>query len=637
MADITQMQIRGDWRVIVRQNNAGFAQRVRALGTADGDRALAGTPGMIADIHGDGQVPWVLKIEHNDGSGWQDNWIRDMAPGLTTPLPPGVIIRRIESEDITTPDSDRDFDDLRIELQKIGMVAQPARPHAIHPSTLTMMPDGIFEASLGRHFMAVTVRNIWTRDWPVGASVGLTQRSRAWLAAGGVRVVDQWSAEDQRIFDQEVTADGRVVVGALPAWDTIVVHFKVDVAEAAPRKHQVEVEVAEPISHINREARSPMMVTRTTFDSQTSTFVSECDVGRLTAAIGELVVDYNTLKRAVFRARRLFRGDGGSTGGSPGHGGDGGPGGCDPAEIERIRQQLLAFLKGERIDLCQVVRELQCCCAHGGGDGDGGSGDDGTWGGSGGTGMEVLMFPSLVDYRVDYAPDFNGQFGPLPFEDPWWKLLLVIIAIILSLATAASAAADLANGSDDVVIGNVRRSLLNERVDAAVAELNGNRSLTAAMFSYLDARTGEDNTVPRNALGSVIDTAGAIMTNDEILEAIDAFNENPDDEAAKAGVRVFKSGARTGLTFGRMLIVRNSTRDDDRDGVADREFIDQLVIGEDPDFPNGVSDSGDSGSLWLHWETFRVVGLNHAGSRPDNTAFANRIEDVMAAMDIRFA
>jgi hypothetical protein len=633
MADIIKLSIVGDWRVVVQSKNAGWSQRIRMTGTAAGELVLAGVPGYALDVYGRDQVPWELHIEHDDGGGWQPSWVREVASSISA----GHITRTIDSEDVTSPTSDRDFNDLVIRLEKLGMVAQASRPFAVHPTTLLPMPDGIFEASLGRYFMGVTARNVWTHTWLPNSRVGLTQRSRQWLAAAGVQVVDVWSQEDQAAFGQDV-AGGRVLVGALEPWQTRLVYFKVDVTAAPPRKHQVEIEVAEPVSHLHRDARAPMMVTRTTWDADQGVFISECDRGRLVAAVRELGVDYNTLKRAVFRARKLFK-EGGGAGGGTGPGGPGTGGGrpgCDRAEIERLRRDLLAFLKGAKVDPCEIWRRLQCCCATGGfGDG-GGTGGDGTWTGGGGTGLEVLAVPTQVDYRVEYAPAFAGKFGPIPFDDPWWKIVLAIIALLLSLGAAASAAADLANHSDDVVIGEVTRSVLDDLVDAAVVTLNGNRSLSASIFSYLDAESGEDNVVPVTSLGGRIDTTGGTMTNAEITAAIAAFNANPTDPAALAGVRVFKSGARTGLTFGQMFAVQPSSRDDDDDGVSDRTFQNQVIIQQDPAFPNGVSDGGDSGSLWLHLDTRRVVALNHAGNRDNNTAIGSRIEDVMARLAIRF-
>lgn len=632
--EITELTLEGAWRVIVQSREAAWDQRVVADDTESGTQVLSGNPGNRMDVYGDEARPWTLRIEHNDGSGWEESWLQAGPEQVFA----GSITRVVESEDTTTPDSDRDFNDLVIRLEKIGMVEQPARPHAVMPASLHMMPDGVFEATLGRYYMRLTIRNTWTREWPSDARVDITRRSRQWLAARGVRVVDAWTNEEMDALGQEVVG-GAVAVGDLDPWETRTVYFKVDVADAAPRKHQVEVEVAEDSTHLSKYARSPMMVTRTTFDPEEAVFRSECDRGTLVAAIRELSVDYNSLKSAVFTARELFGGGGGTDVG-PGAGGDwepGGQAGCSQAELEMLRRELIAFLSGEDVDICRLWARLQCCCAGGGfGDGDG-SGDGDPWVERPPTGLEVVAIPTRIDYRVEYAPAFQGQFGPIPFDDPWWKIVLAVIAVILALGAAASAAADLANRSDDVVIGEVTRSVLNERVDAAVATLNGERDLTAALFSYLDAESGELNTVPFESLDGIFDTSGAILTNTEIAGLIATFNANPGDTAAQEGVRVVKSGARTGLTFGRMRSVQDTTRDDDDDGVADRTFQDQVVIEEDPDFPNGLSNSGDSGSLWLHWETGAVVGLNHAGSRSANTAHASRIEDVMSEMAIRFA
>lgn len=633
MPEPTEISLQGAWRIVVESRSAAWNQRVVAENTESGRQVVTGNPGNRLDVYGQDGTPWTLRIQHDDGSGWEDSWLR---PG-TEEVSGGTITRTVESEDVTTPDSDRDFDDLVIRLEKIGMVEQPARPHAVNPTSLQMMPDGIFEATLGRYYMRVTVRNTWTRPWPSDARVKITRRSKQWLAASGVRVVDAWSSEEMEALGQEVVG-GEVVVGDLDPWESRTLYFKVDVAEAAPRKHQVELQVDEETSHLSKYARAPMMVTRTTFDADDGVFRSECDRGTLVAAVRELSVDYNTLKTAVFRARQLFGGEGGGGGPRPGGtGGDGGADGCSEAELERLRRELKAFLAGEDVDLCRLWSRLQCCCAGGGFGGDGGMGDGDPWVERPPSGLEVVAIPTRVEYRVEYASSFEGQFGPIPFDDPWWKVVLAVVAVILALGAAASAAADLANKSDDVVIGQVTRSVLNERVDAAVATLNGERDLTDAIFSYLDAASGEANTEPYEDLGEVFDTAGTTLSNTEIANLITAFNTNPGDDDARKGVRVVKSGARTGLTFGRMRAVRDAPRDDDDDGVADRTFVDQVIIEEDPDFPNGVSNSGDSGSLWLHWETGAIVGLNHAGNRDANTATASRIEDVMAEMGIDFA
>jgi hypothetical protein len=116
-----------------------------------------------------------------------------------------------------------------------------------------------------------------------------------------VIVVDAWSNEDEEAFGQRVIG-GRVVVGALPAWESRLIYFKVDVSAAATRKHKVEVQVydefsgAEELSLLNKKASAPISVTRTTYDPVRAAFVATCDVGVFSAAIKELTVDLTTFK-----------------------------------------------------------------------------------------------------------------------------------------------------------------------------------------------------------------------------------------------------------------------------------------------------------------------------------------------------
>lgn len=631
MPEPTQLTLQGAWRVVVQSRSAGWDQRVLMVGTESGDRSLNGSPGNRIDIYGNDGDPWTLKIQHNDGSGWEESWLRPGPEQVSS----GSITRVIESEDKTSEDSDRDFNDLVVRLEKLGMVEQPVRPHAIRPPDLQIMPDGIFEASLGRYYMRVTVQNTWTRPWPSGARVRISDRSRSWLETRGVAVIDTWASEEMEAFGQDVIG-GAVEVGDLDPWQTRDIYFKVNVSEALPKKHQIEVQVEEDAAHLSKYARAPIMVTRTTYDPGEGVFVSACDRGTMTAAVHEISVDYNTLKSAVYRARQIFAGSGSSSSDPGSRRPDRGRRlSCSEAELESLRRDLLDFLKGEQQDICDLWSRLQCCCSRGGF--DGGISDKDPWVELDPSGLEVVAVPTKVTYRIDYQSEFAGQYGPIPFDDPWWKIVLAVIAVILALGAAASAAADLANRSDDVVIGQLTRSVLNDLVDAAVTTLNGERDLTGAIFSYLDAQSGELNTVPFRDLDGVIDTEGATLTNTDIADRIAAFLADPDDEAAQDGVRVVKSGARTGLTFGRMCGIEDSSRDDDGDDVPDRTFRDQIIIEEDPDFPNNVSNSGDSGSLWLLWETGAIVGLNHAGNREDNRAIANRIDDVISELGIEFS
>lgn len=647
----------GKWRLTVIQKQAAYSQRFIITGSATADGTYSGNVGVSVQVEGNEDQPWTMAIEHNDGStGWQPSEVRKRSDSQSG----SKIEVVIESEDIPIG-GDRDFTDCVIKAEKIGMIDVPSVGDAIWPTTMQMMPEGIFEKALGRYFLAIRVNNIWTRRWPAGASVGLTQSCRQSLANRGIVVSDVWDAEDQAAVGQDIVMSSgraRVTVGALNPWETELVYFKLDVSGVAPSIHTqgIELDVLEPgtpdPAHSNRKASSKIWISQTTFDPDKNVFVSESNIGRMTAAIREITVDYRSLKRAVEKARELF-GDGQGpwsqppTTGTPGQQ-------CSKRELELLRRQLLDFLGGKEIDICKMWSRIQCCCASGGFGGRPGDGDPGRdpWSKTPPTGLEIISVPNAIDYTIDYNQPFAGKHGPIPYEDPWWKVLLMIIAIILTIAAIVSASADLANRSNDTVIGQVTRAVLNApvtepdqatisiddpgSVDAAVVRLNGNRGLTGAVFSYLDAHDDEDNADPVNSLNAHIHTDGAILTNAEINQLFQDIADNPGDATLLAQLNVFKSGARTGTTVATLVAGLDLISDRRIPEGGTHFFINQLDIID----RNGaeVSNSGDSGSLWLIQDAagnHRIIGLNHAGCT-NRDATASRIEDVMNAMNIRF-
>ncbi len=56
--------------------------------------------------------------------------------------------------------------------------------------------------------------------------------------------------------------------------------------------------------------------------------------------------------------------------------------------------------------------------------------------------------PKAVEYSWTPTPPYVGQYGDLPFEDPWWKIVLAIIALLLLIAASIAEAVD---GSGEVV------------------------------------------------------------------------------------------------------------------------------------------------------------------------------------------
>ncbi len=654
---VSTYELTGIWRLTVIQKQASYSQRFKVSGSAGTDDTYSGNVGSSVVINGNEDHPWTIKIEHNDGStGWQPSEVRERSNTQT-----GSQIKIvIESEDIPIG-GDRDFTDCVIRAEKIGMIDVPFRSNAIWPTTMQMMPEGIFEKILGRYFLAVRVKNIWTRSWPAGASVGLTLSCRQALANRGIVVSDSWDAEDQAAVGQDIvmsSGHARVHVGSLSPWDTQRIYFKLDISGVAPSIHtqSIEINVIEPGApdpgHSNRKALSKIWISQTSYNPDKNVFVSECNIGLMTAAIREITIDYRSLKKAVGRARELFDAGQDPWSNSPTSGGPGQY--CSRRELELLRRQLLDFLRGKEVDICQVWRRLQCCCAtggFGGRPGEGGPGE-GPWSKTPPTGMEIISIPNAIDYTIYYNQPFAGQHGPIPYEDPWWKVLLIIIAIILTIAAAASAAADLANRSNDTVIGQVTRAVLDApetqpnaatisandpgSVDAAVVRLNGNRSLTGSVFSYLDAQSNEDNTDAVNNLNGHIHTNGSIITNAEINQLFQDIANNPGDPTLLSQLNVFKSGARTGTTKATLVRGLDTISPRRKDDGGTYYFINQLDIvdrgGEE------VSNSGDSGSLWLIEDAggnHRIIGLNHAGCT-NLDATASRIEDVMNALNIRF-
>lgn len=47
-----------------------------------------------------------------------------------------------------------------------------------------------------------------------------------------------------------------------------------------------------------------------------------------------------------------------------------------------------------------------------------------------------------IKLRAIYTPPYSGQLGDLPYQDPWWKVLLCILAFLLLVAAAIAEAVD---------------------------------------------------------------------------------------------------------------------------------------------------------------------------------------------------
>lgn len=654
---VSKLSIQGRWRLTVTEEGGGLGTSLPAKGhrfliegSTNADGIHPGTVGYSVEVLSNGEEPWNLTVHHLKAEGqWSDSTSRDTQRIITG----SQVTYRIEAEDedpnIVTGTAD--FDDLVLRADKIGMIDIPIRPYAVRMNTLDTMPDGIFESALGTHYMAVRVQNVWTQTLPTSqapdgggpfltteslVSLGISSTGRTVLAAGGIQVVDTWTTEELQMLGQEMSGN-RVLLGSLEPWERRTVYFKLDCSQAQPRKHDVTFEVVQTNmpdkGHPNRRASHNIFVSRSGFNSVTNEFFSECDQGTLFLTLKKVAVEYTTLRDAVICARRQ-RAD---------HG--------DPLE-HRARKILKDLLDGRRVDLCELKSLLDCAC-HGQG-GKSGTNSNGGW-----PCDDIIMFPTDFSYRVVPREPYTGQLGPLPYDDPIWKAFLLLLALLLTVLTGQSAAADIAFGSDDVVIGTLFSSKREEEtagphegkflVDAALCELNGNRELPVATsgppIQLLDVQSNEDFKASIQSVDGHIQLSGETFTNDELDEMIAENCVKPDDLDAIKELRVYKSGARTGITHGIMTCIEPCMTSEGLDGVF-RQYSSQLRIEQisTSDLPESeqeaalqpVSRSGDSGSIWVHLQTGKIVALHHSGADDDTSGHGTRIRDVMDKMNIRF-
>jgi hypothetical protein len=600
--------VQGPWRVRVTEKNAAWAQRFIISGSDASDNIYPGSVGTRVEAGG---MSWTIQAQHSaDGGPWQDN---DMRIGSETPS--GIsVIRVIETDDRGAQPPD--FNDLVMEIRKKQdpILAVMQRPYAINPRTLMMNPDGVFLANGGVQVMAVRVRNTWTQAMPADQVLDISPASRAQLAAVGIQVVDTWSASELEWFGQSMVGPTRMpIIGPLPVDGERTVYFKLDCSAARTSTTQVEFLCRRPFAEPDlddpaRLARRKIFVTQVRYNPVTREVVGEAPEGSLRLELQKLTLDprqWNEMRDCIRRAA-------------------GGPRGPRLRELRERLARTLKDLETGRCDPCTLQDLVLLFCECIGEDG-GHDGGDGRPGGQGG--INPCPFPWLplrFSYTVE-AP-FEGQYGPLPFQDPWWKILALIIAILLLIAAALVDILDEAHENPEIVIGTVDR-FSTANVDCALVALNGTRGFD---LGVLDVQTGEPNTNARIATGAVVPIVRSVA-------------------APFIGMRVYKSGARTGLTHGIVTSLSapvNQCRGEfeDATGVCtpdpDRPNLmmtNQLRIGTSTDFPTEpTTDNGDSGSLWLSDEPAtrdQVVGLTHSGGT--GSSAANPIGDVLAALNVR--
>lgn len=590
------IQLFGRWNLRVTKAIHTWENRFRIEGAASGSGTYPPTVGSSVAAAG---PAWLVTAEHRQSAAesWKPSEMM-IEPGVER-----VDIHAIMGAEDPLPS--RDFEDIQWEADYLDgtMLEIPYRPYAIRPQDLFQMPDGIFETAFGTYYMAVRVVNRWGLPFTDNHVLDISVASRVELAMRGIQIIDGWSYSELASLGQTLRGTG-IVVGPLVPGAARTVYFKVNVANAAPRKHQVEficrnmAGMADP-NHPARRVRKQIFVSRTTVDRTTGELVAQVQEGTLRFKLKQLAIDMKNGRKGRKRCPPPKRRK------------------PDVTTIETLRRTLQALLDGKPVDPCVIQQILECYCTL-----------DPTCGGDGG-GLDpyhprdgrfcyepFYSFPTKFSYTVIPRTPFSGQYGPIPFDDPWWKALLLILAFFLFVAGLLSEASDVSYHEESLVIGTLGLTQRDD-VDAALCRLDTDRAL--AFLQTLDAQSNEDFKNAIIALDGNINLVGPVMTRAEL----DPLMLLPPNDPQR---KLHKSGGRTGLTHGILSAFARTGHD------LATWSIDQMIIKADPAFGEPVSDEGDSGSIWVHTASLRPVGLNHSGS--EDTAIASLLEDVQSRMNI---
>jgi len=571
---------RGKWLIRFKSREAQFDQRFKVEGSSLGDGTYAGTPGTEVLVSGDS---WRLLIEHDDGSGWKSSEVR-----LTPRSVVGVSVScDVESEDIAAPEGGGDWNDLILTAEYKGPVFQLAgRPFAVRQDNLTMMPDGIFDTSIGVYYIGVQIRSHWVETLGPSTVVDLSEMCRHRLENKGIRIDDQWDSEELAALGQTLFGRG-IQLGELHPGEISTVYFKADVSDSPPCKIPLELylfdrtPVPDP-SDPRRFAERRIFVSRSHYDSDTLEMVCEIPEGTVSVSVKGIAAEEGGLR---LRCRRLPVTERARS----------------PGRRRLLREGLERLLGGEDIDPCTIKRILDATCC-----------DEARtpippydvikrdgrvcWV------DPCYYFLTAIRARFD-APPYTGTFGPIPFEDPWWKVVFLILAAIFGGAAAADAIDRIAD-ADEHKVAEVSRSL-EKPFDASVARLTGERDFFSCQgrTGVLDAQTGDEKNAHVKALDALLLVEPSALSLQEIEAAIDDYVNGGDTKAA----RVFKSGARTGIAYGLMTSTSPITLNKDGKTISGNLVgIVAEVDGED------VSQKGDSGSVWIRVDDSRPVALHHS-------------------------
>ena len=636
-------RFKGKWRVLFYSYVETVTLRVVIEGASVGNGIYPMTWGQDFDV--DGKDYWSLEIQEAHASGTWHKLSLEREVFFDSPLAVSSVIRTSKWGPL-----------VRVLLSHQGpLIEIPQKPFAVDASTFAMIPGGIFEAAAGIQYMGVRVKNIWELDLLPDVMVQISNEGKQILLSRGIEVLDSWSNQELEALGQEVNGDA-VWVSGLRQNQSRIIYFKLDCSGASPGKPQVPIvakrTVWDPVyEELERTVFCQIYVSNSHWDPYTGEVVVGVPEATLRMRVKRATVEPKGFWKAVREAKSKGCLDAVTKL----------KGASRPTGSAGLREELRGFLQdlleGKHVDPCKL-RELMELCCH----------DkfreptkprDTHLPRECSTFNPFYMLLDEFEYTIEYSTPFEGKYGPLAFEDPWWKVVILVLAlvqIIIAIVLGFLAAVREAKAQGDIVIGRIHKiePPNNGLVDAAVIALNDNRGRD---FGVLDTSWDDISYLVDQDLESpqiyINELDGAIPLNR-------SDNGNRGIADAEPGMVVFKSGARTGLTFGIVESVEYSDwicyapdgycRWDSPDlygfdklikilGGVDVDSIKEWIQSEeDLDLSSALylaSLPGDSGSVWVDLETKRVVGL-HFASGGLSDATANHIGKVVDKLKIQF-
>ena len=305
----------------------------------------------------------------------------------------------------------------------MATVTVPNRPFSTELITGLMLPDGIFESSLGRQRINAHFRNVG------GAPEANVSVYIEGISHPGIAVTPQTH-----------------VIASLNPNAARVLAWEADFSAAPPGIHFVSF-IEESATGRNRTIKK-IFVTRTQFDATTKTATMETPQGVMSVRFNNMIGPKDIC--------------------------------CPPSREENNNDgdiiKNLARFKG-------LDPAFALCLS--------------------------TYLPTDMDVTVTLTPPYGGQYGELPFEDPWWKIALCILALLLLIA-AAIAEATSGSGSVGVTTGGSTPPGCPTSTCGVGASGGGTSYLAAGLVAAAAAaataaglsdirdpfRRGQDNTAP---------------------------------------------------------------------------------------------------------------------------------------------